>query len=549
VSDIEPTPSPAPLGVEPAARPATTSARDILAEAVAAGAKRAGAGSSSAARIQSAPDPYMTVAERADRGRHARTQTPRARLGEWTIAPDRADPVELLLAQEASRVQELVPVRHARMAVSAFTFYRGSAIVMASDLSIQPRTSLTPQLCGDAHLSNFGLFGAPDRSVVFDVNDFDETHPGPFEWDVKRLATSFVLAARDNAMPEKTGLAAAAGAAAAYRQTMASFAGKSELDTWYDRVDQSGLEAAVKDVATGKQRKIATKGSSRTHREVAKAVGRARVRDAWSVIDKITEVVGGNRQFRHQPPLLARLDANADVAAMVNDLYAQYRTTLQDDRQELLSRYQIVDIGHKVVGVGSVGLLAFVLLMRGRDDKDLLVLQVKQAQASVLEGLTQGSAYNHHGHRVVSGQRLMQATGDSFLGWVEGPSGRNYYVRQLRDMKWSPDPATLTSTALHQYALMCGHALARAHARSGDAIAIAAYMGSGSSFDQAITAFSASYADQVHHDFETFTAAISDARITAMEEASGGEGLRAAQRAPQSPSSRPPLKPRAATKA
>jgi len=234
---------------------------------------------------------------------------------------------------------------------------------------------------------------------------------------------------------------------------------------------------------------------------------------------------------------------------MVNDLYAQYKATLQDDRQQLLSRYEIIDIGHKVVGVGSVGLLAFALLMRGRDEDDLMVLQVKQAQASVLEGFTKRSAWDQHGHRVVTGQRLMQAAGDSFLGWVEGPSGRSYYVRQLRDMKWSPDPATLTSTGLQQYALMCGHTLARAHARSGDAIAIAAYLGSGSSFDQAMTAFADSYADQVHHDFQAFTAAISDSRITAVEEANGGEGLRGAQQATRPTTNHTPPKRKAATKA
>ena len=322
----------------------------------------------------------------------------------------------------------------------------------------------------------------------------------------------------------------------------------SELDIWYDRVDPGRLEAAVNGVATRKQSTTTSKGSSKTHREVARAVEKARARNAWSAIGKITEVVDGRRRFRHQPPLLARLDATADVAAMVNDLYEKYKATLQDDRQELLSRYRIVDVGHKVVGVGSVGLLAFVLLMRGRDEDDLMVLQVKQAHASVLEGFTQAAMYDQHGQRVVTGQRLMQATGDSFLGWVAGPSGRDYYVRQLRDMKWSPDPATLTSTGLQKYALMCGHTLARAHARSGDAITIAAYLGSGSSFDEAMSAFSASYADQVLRDFEEFTAAISDSRITAIEEASGGEGLRGAQQAAKSSSSRKSLKPKAVVK-
>jgi len=491
---------------------------------------------------------HLSVGQRQDRGRSARAEVPRSRLAVWSPASDRADPVALLAGQDSSRVQELVPVRHARMAVSAFTFYRGSALVMASDLAASPRTSLTAQLCGDAHLSNFGLFGAPDRSVVFDVNDFDETHPGPFEWDIKRLVTSFVLAARDNGVQEKHGLAAAGAAAAAYRESMASFARKTELGLWYDRVDQGGLERAVDEILTGKQRKALSKQEAKARREVERAVAKARSRDAWSVIAKITEVIDGRRRFIHQPPLLDRLDANADVYAMVNGLYGEYIATLQDDRQQLLGRYEIIDIAHKVVGVGSVGLLAFALLMQGRDDDDVMVLQVKQAQASVLEAFTGTSPFAQHGHRVVSGQRLMQAASDSFLGWVEGRSGRSYYVRQLRDMKWSPDPATLNQSALPRYAALCGYALARAHARSGDAVAIAAYLGSGESFDRSVTDFAGAYADQVQRDFETFVAAIADGSIEAIEEAAGGEGLRAAQHAAASPPSRQARKPRAPKK-
>jgi len=512
LTEVELPSTPAPPDVEASGRAGgIESVRDALAEGVAGKSVRA---KSSASGTHAVPDPYLTAAERAERGRLERGETPRSLLGEWAMPADRADPVELLIGQEASRVQELLPVRHARMGVSAFTFYRGSALVMASDLSSQPRTALCPQLCGDAHLSNFGLFGAPDRSVVFDVNDFDETHPGPFEWDVKRLATSFVLAARDSALSDEVGIAAAVAAASSYRHTMTQFADKSELGIWYHRVDSNQLEAAVHQVAT---RKLREDRPSKTHREIQKAVRKARARDAWSVINKITEVVDGKRQFRNQPPLLERLDMNAEAAAMASDLYVQYLSTLEDDRRELLSRYEMVDIGHKVVGVGSVGLLAFALLMRGRDEDDLMVLQVKQAQASVLEGFTKKSAYAQHGRRVVTGQRLMQATGDSFLGWIDGPSGRDYYVRQLRDMKWSPDPATLTSTGLHQYAVMCGNTLARAHARSGDAVSIAAYLGSGSNFDEAMGTFSVVYADQVLRDFDAFTAAISDSRITAAE--------------------------------
>ena len=281
------------------------------------------------------------------------------------------------------------------------------------------------QLCGDAHLSNFGLFAAPDRSVIFDVNDFDETHPGPFEWDVKRLATSFVLAARDNGLPRKVGLAAAEAAAASYRQSMAAFAGKGELEIWYDRIDASGAVSAVRDLPGGKGR-LGAKDEAKVEANVRGAVAKARLRDAWSAIAKITEVVDGHRRFRDQPPLLTRLELGHDAAAIVNSVFREYRATLQDDRQELLKRYEIIDMGHKVVGVGSVGLLAFVLLLRGRDEDDLIVLQVKQAQASVLEAYTRKSPFTKHGHRVVTGQRLMQAASDSFLGWIDGPGGRSY---------------------------------------------------------------------------------------------------------------------------
>lgn len=440
------------------------------------------------------------------------------------------DPVTLLEGQEASRVQDLVPVRHARMATSAFAFYRGAAAVMAADLAAAPRSGLQAQLCGDAHLSNFGLFAAPDRSVIFDVNDFDETHPGPFEWDVKRLATSFVLAARDNGLPSKVGLAAAEAACAAYRESMTDFAGRREVDIWYDRIDVADLVAVLSGGSQGKKgRKKSQEDSLHARAEAAAegAVAKARTRDTWSAITKITEVVDGQRRFRDQPPLLSRLEVSDDVRATLNSLFREYRATLQDDRQELLKRYELVDMGHKVVGVGSVGLLAFVVLLRGRDEEDLLVLQIKQAQASVLEAYTRKSAYSKHGHRVVTGQRLMQAASDSFLGWLDGPGGRSFYVRQLRDMKWAPEPASLSNKTLPRFARLCGHTLARAHARSGDAVALAAYLGKGNEFDRAITAFSASYADQVESDFAAFTAAIASGRILAHEDASGAEGTKA----------------------
>ncbi len=467
---------------------------------------------------------HLTVAERKRLGKLARVNTPRKDLATWAPGDDRPDATGLLLGQETSRVQALLPVRHARMATSAFAFYRGAAIVMASDLSTTPRTNLEVQLCGDAHLSNFGMFGAPDRSVVFDVNDFDETNPGPFEWDVKRLATSFVLAARDNKLPAEVARKAAMMAATSYRESMAELALKTDLDIWYERVDPSSVVAALAALPASATNKSKKSGAKRKKVEelaqaaVQKRVAKARARDAWSAIEKITEVVDGQRRFRNQPPLLARLDANAETYALVNHLFHTYRATLEEDRQVLLRRYEIIDFGHKVVGVGSVGLLAFVLLMRGRDDNDLMVLQVKQAQSSVLEPYTRKSVYTKHGHRVVAGQRLMQTASDSFLGWIQGPGGRHFYVRQLRDMKWSPDPSVLNADKIVRYAMLCGHTLARAHARAGDSVAISAYLGGGSSFDKAITEFAIAYADQTERDFAEFTAAIADGRIEAHEE-------------------------------
>ena len=481
--------------------------------------------------------PHPSLEQRQTKGRVARAETPPDRVSGWEPAADRADPVALLTGQETSRVQELVPVRHTRMAATAFTFYRGAALVMAADLAGLPRSGLDVQLCGDAHLSNFGLFAAPDRSVIFDVNDFDETNPGPFEWDVLRLATSFVLAARDNGLSAKAGRAAAEAAASSYRQAMAEFAGKREIEIWYDRIDVGGLVGAVRDSPSGKG-KSGAKRKANAEAVVEGGAAKARLRDAWSAIEKITEVVDGRRRFRDDPPLLMRLNIAPDAAALINALFREYRATLQDDRQELLKRYEIIDMGHKVVGVGSVGLLAFVMLLRGRDENDLMVLQVKQAQASVLEEYTRKSAFTKHGHRVVTGQRLMQAASDSFLGWIDGPAGRSFYVRQLRDMKWSPDPASLNTKRIGRYAALCGHTLARAHARSGDSIAISAYLGTGKSFDKAVSAFAESYANQTEQDFASFTDAIASGRLSAHEDDSGAEGIRAAQALSTGPTKR-----------
>jgi uncharacterized protein (DUF2252 family) len=467
---------------------------------------------------------HETLADRERRGRIARAHVTREEIGGWEPPPHRPDPVALLAGQEESRVQDLLPLRHARMGVSPFAFYRGAALVMASDLSSQPRTSLDVQLCGDAHLSNFGVFAAPDRSLVFDVNDFDETNPGPFEWDVKRLATSFVLAARDSGLSESVGRSAAATAAAAYRTAMAEFAQLPEIDLWYQRLDLPTIYATL----TGSDVVPTTKAlDKRVRKSLDAAARKARSRDAWSAVSKLTEVVDGQRRFRSQPPVLTRLDLSDDVARLIRDLFRAYRATLQEDRQELLKRYEIIDIGHKVVGVGSVGLLAFVFLLKGRNDDDLMVLQVKQAQASVLEAFTRPSVYTRHGRRVVVGQRLMQAASDSFLGWIDGPRGRSFYVRQLRDMKWSPDPGQFDEVRIERFALLTGRTLARAHARAGDAVALASYLGTGRAFDKAMVSFASAYLKQIDEDYAAFMAAIDDGRLAAFEEPTGAQAVAA----------------------
>ena len=446
----------------------------------------------------------LTVDERAELGRAARQTVPRAALGEWSASPERPDPITLLQDQEATRVPWLLPLRHERMGVSAFTFYRGTALVMATDLASMPNTGLTVQLCGDAHLSNFGLFAAPDRQPVFDLNDFDETNPGPFEWDVQRLAVSFALAAEDNKLTDEIGTEAVGIVARQYRDSMAAYAAATDLDIWYDCIDASQLTAWA--AASGKKKVL---------RGVTDAVGKARKRDAWSALSKLTHVVDGQRQFIDNPPVVIHVPETTGVHETIDYAFGHYRESLLADRQFLLSRYRPIDLGHKVVGVGSVGLLAWVVLLQGRDANDLIALQIKQAQASVLEAFTAPSAYPHHGQRVVEGQRLIQAASDTFLGWTSGPLGREYYVRQLRDMKWSPDPSVLGPDALRVYAGLCGHVLARAHARSGDPIAISAYLGSGDAFEKAVIAFSKAYVPRVRADFAEFEAAMADGRLAA----------------------------------
>ena len=445
---------------------------------------------------------YRTPEERRARGKAARDALPRKAQAHWAPDAHRPDPISLLEEQEKTRVPSLLPLRHERMGVSAFTFYRGTAIIMASDLGAQPSSGLEVQLCGDAHLSNFGLFAAPDRVPVFDVNDFDETNPGPFEWDVKRLATSFVLAARDNGFPDDVIGAAAQASARQYRTSMAEYAAMKEIDIWYDRVDASVMEAWA-------QRTSGKTGEKAVRRTMAKAQSRT----AWTAIRKLTRVEDGRRIFIDEPPLVVRVPDDALARTLVLSSLPGYLESLAPDRRDLLERYEVIDIGHKVVGVGSVGLLAWVLLLQGRDADDILTLQVKQAQHSVLEPYTAPSTYAQMGERVVEGQRLMQAASDSFLGWVTGKLGREYYVRQLRDMKWSPDPSSFSPEVLVGYAELCGHVLARAHARTGDAIAISAYLGRSVTFDEAIRTFSLNYADQVTSDYAAFQAALADGRL------------------------------------
>lgn len=464
---------------------------------------------------------YLTPEERRGHGKAARQALPRKAQGAYEPSPHRPDPIALLEEQERTRVPNLLPLRHERMGVSAFTFYRGTAIIMASDLGAQPSSGLQVQLCGDAHLSNFGLFAAPDRVPVFDVNDFDETNPGPFEWDVKRLATSFVLAARDNGFPEDVIGNAALASARQYRLSMAEYAAMKEIDIWYDRVDASTMESWA-------QRTTGKTGEKAVRRTVAKA----QARTAWTAVAKLTKVVDGQRIFVDEPPLLVRVPEDSMAREMILGVLPGYLESLAPDRQALLKRYEVIDLGHKVVGVGSVGLLAWVLLLQGRDANDILTLQVKQAQHSVLEPYTAASTYAQMGERVVEGQRLMQAASDSFLGWVTGKLGREYYVRQLRDMKWSPDLSKFTPEGLAGYAELCGHVLARAHARTGDAIAISAYLGGSTAFEDALRVFSLDYADQVGKDFAAFTDAVASGRLAGHAVSTDSEQFRSLMRNP-----------------
>ncbi|HZL64653.1 MAG TPA: DUF2252 domain-containing protein [Thermoleophilia bacterium] len=448
------------------------------------------------------PWAHQTPEERRAEGKALRRLVPRRAHSDWKPAPDRPDPIALLRAQDADRQQDLVPIRWGRMSASPFTFYRGSAALMAADLAPLPRTGLTVQLCGDAHLSNFGLYASPERAQLFDVNDFDETLPGPFSWDIKRLAASFVLAARSNGFSAEVARDVTLASVRSYREHMAAFAEMREMDVWYSHVVADDLLEMFRVARPPKVVK-----------RVGAGLAKGRTRDSLQAARKLTEVVDGQRRFNDQPPVLMHLDELTNADDSVHTLFHRYAGTLEDDRRELIERFDVLDVARKIVGVGSVGTRCVVVLLRGRDDDDVLILQVKEATRSVLEQYAGKSRYQHSGHRVVAGQQLMQAASDIFLGWMTGPAGRHFYWRQLRDMKLSIDVALLKPPGLELYAEACGWALARGHARSGRRIAIASYMGVGDRFDQGIADFAVAYADQTERDYEVVMKAIKRGKI------------------------------------
>jgi uncharacterized protein (DUF2252 family) len=452
---------------------------------------------------------HLSAGERRARGREARNQVPRSSHADWQPSPDRRDPVELLIEQNARREADLVPVRHGRMMVSPFTFYRGAARVMAADLAPTPRSGLTTQICGDAHLSNFGLFASPERDLIFDLNDFDETLPGPWEWDIKRMAASFTIAGRHRGFTAKEITGATSASVATYRESMATFAGMGTMDVWYSRLSASDLLGELKgDVRKGAE----------------KIMAKARMRDSLQAMSKLAVEVDGEFKIASAPPIVIPIrdvppeSLPPDIEQSLTEQFRAYRSTLQADRRRLLEKFKLVDLARKVVGVGSVGTRGFIVLLEGRDRDDPLFLQVKEASDSVLEEFLPKSRYRHHGERVVHGQRAMQAASDIFLGWTKGVDvTRHFYWRQLRDMKGSIDTELIRPAGLLAYAKACGWTLARAHARSGDPIAIAAYLGKSDAFDRAIVGFSELYADQNELDHASFIEAIRKGRIEAVE--------------------------------
>jgi len=449
--------------------------------------------------------PYRSASERRAEGKRLRDAVPRAEQSGWKPPRERPDPVEVVLAQNEGRVLDLVPIRHGRMLQSPFAFFRGTAAVMAADLAHTPNSGLKVQACGDAHLSNFGAFATPERAVIFDVNDLDETLPAPWEWDVKRLTASVVLAGRHIQLTQRETARAARAAVRSYREHMAEYAFMKALDIWYDRIDLKRLLDATADEEQRARAK--------------KAVEKARKRTvAEHDFPKLAEHVGSTPRIKDNPPLIFHSEMTGDVGSEeLKAAWALYHESLPEHVRVLFDRFHLCDMAAKVVGVGSVGTACLIALFMAADD-DPLFLQIKQAKESVLEPYAGKSLHSNHGQRVVVGQRLMQSASDSFLGWTESQRGRHLYVRQLRDMKISADIDTMDDDMLRRYAGVCGWALARAHARSGDAALIAGYMGSGRTFDEAICDFAGDYADQTERDQKAFVKAIREGRVKAVVE-------------------------------
>ena len=457
---------------------------------------------------------HPSAQERAERGKRVRSTAARSSHAAWEATPDRRDPVAILEEQAETRLPDLVPIRYGRMAASPFAFYRGAAAVMAADLAGTPRTNLKVQLCGDAHLVNFGGFGSPERSMVFDINDFDETHPGPFEWDIKRLAASLEVAARSRELDRDTCAEIVLESVRAYRESIREFAVMGNIDVWYARLDVEGM-----------MRRWGREITSTAMKNLQRTVEKAETKDRLKAKARLTEEVGGQLRFRSDPPLLVPAEQlfgpedHQQIFESIRGALRSYRHSLSGDRRRLLERYRFVQLARKVVGVGSVGTRCWLALMLGRDDDDPLFLQVKEAEASVLEAHLGQSGFANHGHRVVEGQRLMQASSDILLGWerVQGVDGRvhDYYMRQLWDWKASANIETMEPATMKVYGQVCGWTLARGHARSGDAIAIGAYLGSGSVFDQAVREFAVTYADQNERDHARLVDAIARGEVQA----------------------------------
>jgi uncharacterized protein (DUF2252 family) len=468
-----------------------------------------------------APDAVAPeFATRRNRGRDARARAPRSRQGPWSPRADRPDPVALLEGQATTRDLDIVPLRYERMAASPFAFFRGSALLMASDLASAAHTGITVQLCGDAHLSNFGLFGTPERRLIFDMNDFDETFPGPFEWDLKRLATSFAVAGRHRGFSAEEIHACVRAAVVGYRKAMRRAADAPVLDAWYDRFD---ADTARRRIRAERDR---GKADDETVARLDAAVKKARKRDRMRAFAKRVHVVDGRLRLIPNPPLVTPVEnllpgvgTELDEIGIMRELLAAYQETLPGDRHPI-SEYRYRHMARTVGGIGSVGTRAWVILLSGKDDSDPLLLQAKTAQPSVLERFLGPGGHDSEGERVVRGQRLMQAASDLFLGWqrVTGTDGvtRDFYVRQLHDWKGGIDPETMTPRGAALYARICGETLARAHARSGDRLEIAGYLGRGRAFEESMCAFAETYADQNDEDYATFLGALSSGRLPAM---------------------------------